>query len=71
LNNRIGALMGVVGGSDGRPTQQSYDVYKVVSAELARELTKLRKLMGDNLPKINAMLRSAGLKPIDAPGPIS
>jgi len=71
LNNRIGALMGVVGSADGRPTQQSYDVYKVVAAELTRELTKLRKLMGDNLPKINAMLRAAGLKPIDAVGPIS
>src|SRR6185436_15469129 len=71
LNNRIGALMGVVGGSDGRPTQQSYDVYKVVSAELTRELTKLRKLMGDNLPKINAMLRAAGLKQIDVVGPVS
>jgi photosystem II stability/assembly factor-like uncharacterized protein len=71
LNNRIGALMGVVSSADGRPTQQSYDVYKVVSAELTRELTKLRKLLGENLPKINAMLRAAGLKQIDAVGPIS
>ena len=31
LNNRIGALMGVVASSDGKPTQQTYDVYKVVS----------------------------------------
>ncbi|MGH9886663.1 MAG: WD40/YVTN/BNR-like repeat-containing protein, partial [bacterium] len=71
LNNRIGALMGVVGSSDGRPTQQSYDVYKVVSAELAKEMAVLRKLVGENLPKINAMLRAAGLKQIDATGPIS
>jgi hypothetical protein len=72
LNNRIGALMGVVGSADGRPTQQSYDVYKVVAGRsFTRELTKLRKLMGDNLPKINAMLRAAGLKPIDAVGPVS
>ena len=68
LNNRIGALMGVVSSSDGTPTQQSYDVYKVVSAELVKNLTKLRKVMSDNLPKINAMLRAAGLKPIDAEG---
>jgi hypothetical protein len=71
LNNRIGALMGVVSSSDGRPTQQTYDVYKVVSSELVKDLTKLRKVMGDNLPKINAMLRAAGLKPIDSAGPIS
>ena len=34
LNNRIGALMGVVSQSDGRPTEQTYEVYKVVSVEL-------------------------------------
>jgi len=62
LNNRIGALMGVVSSSDGKPTQQTYDVYKVVSSELVKNLNNLRKVMNDNLPKINAMLmRSARL----------
>ena len=70
LNNRIGALMGVVSSADGRPTQQTYDVYKVVQTELTRELTKMRKVLTDNLPKINEMLRANGLKPIDS-GPIS
>ena len=70
LNNRIGALMGVVASADGRPTQQSYDVFKVVSAELDVQMTKLRRLTGTNLPKINEMLRAAGLKPIEV-GPIS
>jgi hypothetical protein len=71
LNNRIGALMGVVASSDGKPTQQTYDVYKVVSSELVKNMANLRKVMNDNLPKINAMLRAAGLKPIDSGGPIS
>jgi len=70
LNNRIGALMGVVQGSGGRPTQQTYEVYKVVSAELSREMDKLKRLMNANLPKINAMLRAAGLKEIETKGPI-
>jgi hypothetical protein len=71
LNNRIGALMGVVASSGGRPTQQSYEVYTVLSLELKRELTKLKQLRDANLPKINALLRAAGLKQIDATGPIS
>jgi hypothetical protein len=71
LNNRIGALMGVVSSSGGRPTQQSYQVYTVLSVELTRELTKLKKLREANLPKLNALLRAAGLKQIDATGPIS
>jgi photosystem II stability/assembly factor-like uncharacterized protein len=70
LNNRIGALLGVVQSSDGRPTQQSYDVYKVVSTELTKNLDKLHRLMGTNLPKINAILRAAGLKEIETKGPI-
>jgi hypothetical protein len=56
--------------SDGRPTQQSYDVYKVVSVELAKELDKLHRLTNTNLPKINAMLRAAGLKEIEMKGTI-
>jgi hypothetical protein len=71
LNNRIGALMGVVSSADGRPTQQSYDVYKVVSSELATQLTKLRAILAEDLPKVNAMLRAAGLKQIEPTGPIS
>jgi photosystem II stability/assembly factor-like uncharacterized protein len=71
LNNRIGALMGVVASSDGRPTQQTYDVYKIVSSELVKDLTKLHSLMGVDLPKINALLRAAGLKEIESKGPIA
>jgi hypothetical protein len=71
LNNRIGALMGVVSSADGRPTQQTYDVYTVLKTELTKDLSNLRKVMSANLPKINAMLRAAGLKEIEAPGPIS
>jgi hypothetical protein len=71
LNNRIGALLGVVSQSDGRPTEQTYEVYKVVTVELTKDLTKLRKIMNDNLPKLNAMLRAAGLKEIENKGPIA
>jgi hypothetical protein len=71
LNNRIGALLGVVQSSDGEPTKQSFDVYKVLDTELTRELTKLRSVMSSDLPKINAMLRAAGLKEIEQKGPIA
>src|SRR5204863_2285194 len=71
LNNRIGALLGVVQSSDGRPTQQTYEVYKVVSTELTKDLDKLHRLMSTNLPKINAILRAAGLKEIETKGPIT
>jgi photosystem II stability/assembly factor-like uncharacterized protein len=71
LNNRIGALMGVVSSADGRPTQQSFDVFSVLSIELDRELTRMRKLMAENLPRINVMLKAAGLPEIQGSGPVA
>jgi hypothetical protein len=73
LNNRIGGLMGVVSSANGRPTQQTYGVLKGLSAELDREITRLKKSMNTNLPKINALLRAAGLPEIQpkARGPIA
>jgi len=67
LNNKIGALMGVVASADGRPTQQSYEVLRVLSTQLDRELTRLRQAMSANLPKVNSLLQSSGLQPIRVP----
>jgi photosystem II stability/assembly factor-like uncharacterized protein len=71
LNNRIGALMGVISSADGKPTTQSYEVYTVVSKELNVQSNKLHSILNTNLPKINAMLRAAGLKEIERAGPIA
>ena len=71
LNNRIGALLGVVQSADGRPTEQSYDVDKVLTVELNKDLTKLRSTINANLPRINTMLKAAGLKEIESKGPIA
>jgi hypothetical protein len=71
LNNRIGALMGVISSADGAPTKQSYDVSTVVTKELNVQTSKLRQIISADLPKINALLRASGLKEIDNRGPIS
>jgi hypothetical protein len=74
LNNKIGALMGVVGNADSRPTQQSYAVFTELSHQLDRELQTMKRTLDSGLPRINTMLRDAGLpsieaKPVDAPPP--
>jgi photosystem II stability/assembly factor-like uncharacterized protein len=71
LNNRIGALLGVVQSADGRPTQQSYEVDKVLTTELNKDLTKLHSTISANLPRINTVLKAAGLKEIESKGPIA
>jgi len=67
LNNKIGALLGVVSSADGRPTQQSYDVFTVLSTQLDRELAKMHQIMNANVPKVNALLQTSGLPPIRGP----
>jgi hypothetical protein len=64
LNNQISALAGVVASTDARPTSQSYEVFKVLSADLDKQLGAMRAAMGEMLPKVNAALAKAGLREI-------
>ena len=63
LNNKIAALAGVVGGSDAKPTSQSYAVFNDLSAQLDRQLQAMRGALVI-LPSVNATLKLAGLPPI-------
>ena len=64
LNNKIGALLGVAGSSDGRPTAQTYEVYDVLSQQLDVQLRRMRATIGTHLPPINAILRDNRLPEI-------
>jgi hypothetical protein len=64
LNNRVGALLGVVGSADGRPTKQSYEVYDMLSGLIDGNLVRMKKAIDTNLPKINAILKAAGMPDI-------
>jgi hypothetical protein len=63
LNNKIAALSGVVGGTDAKPTSQSYTVFNDLSAQLDRQLSAMRDVLA-GLPAINTTLTGAGLPAI-------
>ncbi|HEY0528082.1 MAG TPA: glycosyl hydrolase [Gemmatimonadaceae bacterium] len=63
LNNKIAALSGVVGGTDAKPTSQSYVVFSDLSVQLDRQLQAMRGALLV-LPSVNATLKAAGLPPI-------
>ena len=71
LNNKIGALLGVVGAADGKPTAQSYEVFNFLSDSLENAITTLRVIVNDELPRVNEILKRNGLQPVTAniPGP--
>jgi photosystem II stability/assembly factor-like uncharacterized protein len=65
LNNKIAALAGVVGSADARPTDQSYAVFKQLSAQLDTHLQKLKGALKTELPRVNAALKREKLEPVD------
>ena len=56
LNNKLAALMGVVDSGDGRPTEQSYAVFKELGARLDAELARLDALTKTDLVAFNKLL---------------
>jgi hypothetical protein len=66
VNNQIAALAGVVQSTEAKPTAQSHEVFRLLSAELDGYLAKLRELLGAGLGGVNAELSRLGLEPIRA-----
>jgi photosystem II stability/assembly factor-like uncharacterized protein len=66
LNNQIAALMGVVASTEAKPTAQSYEVFKVLSAQLDTQLGKLETLLGTNLAAVNTELGRLSLPAVRA-----
>jgi photosystem II stability/assembly factor-like uncharacterized protein len=63
LNNKIAALEGVASG-EYRPTKQTYAAFDSLTKGLRVHLTTVKSTMDDLLPKINALLKAAGLEAI-------
>lgn len=56
LNNKLASLAGTVGMGDNRPTEQSEQVRKELIEQTDAELSKLKKVLTEDLPKFNELL---------------
>ena len=65
LNNKIAALLGGVEGAESRPTDQAYDVFEKLSGELDAQLEMLTIIIQQDVQRLNELLRSLGLDPIE------
>ncbi len=70
LNNKLAALLGVVEGSENRPTDQSYQVFEYLSDLLQVQLDEMKRILEEELPALNARLVSEGLEPIKIEGQV-
>jgi hypothetical protein len=64
LNNKIGALLGVVSESEGKPTAQSYEVFTELTAQLDKVMTRMNTILDSDLRNVNGILKGAGLPAI-------
>jgi hypothetical protein len=65
LNNKIAALSGVIESSDNKPTDQTYEVFKELTAVLDKQLAQKDTTWKADLARLNAALRREKLEPID------
>ena len=64
LNNKIAVLLSVVDSGDGKPTEQSYSVFRDLSLRLTAEQARLQALVAMDLAAFNAQLARIGKTPI-------
>jgi len=64
LNNKLAALMGVVEGSENRPTDQSFEVFERLSELLQVQLDKLEGVLAGEFVTFNDILKNNGLETI-------
>ena len=66
LNNKIASLQGIVESADTQPTDQTYEVFKLLSGKLDEQMNKLDTAVQKDLPRVNQMLQRQRLAPIEA-----
>ena len=57
LNNHLVALSGVVGSAETAPTQQSYEVFDILSKQLDEQLAKWKEIVATDVPAYNNLVR--------------
>jgi hypothetical protein len=64
LNNKIAVLLSVVDSGDGKPTEQSYSVFRQLSVALAAEQARLDALVANDLAAFNVQLARIKKMPV-------
>src|SRR5262249_40120221 len=64
LNNKLAALQSVVEAGDNKPTDQSYAVFKELSAQLDKAFRKLDGIVNDDLATFNQQIAKKKLPPV-------
>ncbi len=61
LNNQLTALASNVASADAAPTKQEYEVYEHLAGKSDKQLEALRKLLEQDLPRLNRLIDEASM----------
>ena len=64
LNNKLAALLGIIERGEYRPTDQSYEVFNMLSGQLTTQLDALNAIIATDLAELNRLLQQNGLEVI-------
>lgn len=64
LNNKIAHLHGVLESVDARPTDQTVEVFDLLSGQLQNQLDRLAGIVSDDVPDFNELVEANDLPPI-------
>lgn len=64
LDNKIATLASLVASSDTKPTDQSYEVFKELSAQANAQLAELKEIIQIDLAAFNTMVKEANIPAI-------
>ncbi len=62
LNNKLAALMGIVESGEAAPTDQTYEVYNVLSESLNVQLEQFQIILREDMSRLNDLLQQAGFE---------
>lgn len=61
LNSRIANIQGSVSSVDGKPTDQCYENFNALSAELDKQLAELKEIIEKDVPAFNKLIQEQGV----------
>lgn len=61
VNAKLAALIAVIGTAEGKPTQQSYDVFADLAGRTDTQLAKLKEIIDQDVAAFSDLIRSADL----------
>ena len=69
LNNHLAALGGVVSSAEASPTQQSYEVFDMLSKQLDERLAKWREIVAIDVPAYDSLVKQQDVPAIRSRNP--